>query len=54
MGHTGGCGPAASTIRRRWRSPWPATRARYRQPGERADRVAIEIAVDKVMCNSGL
>ena len=23
--------------------------ARYRQPGERADRVAIEIAVDKVM-----
>ena len=23
--------------------------ARYRQPGERADRVAIEIAVDKVL-----
>ena len=23
--------------------------ARYRQPGERADRVAIEIAVDKIM-----
>ena len=27
---------------------------RYRQPKERADRVVIEIEVDRVMCNSGL
>jgi hypothetical protein len=27
---------------------------RYRQPGERPDRVVIEIEVDRVMCNSGL
>jgi F420H(2)-dependent biliverdin reductase len=27
---------------------------RYRQPGERPDRVVIEIEVDHVMCNSGL
>lgn len=27
---------------------------RYRQPGEREDRVVIEIEVDHVMCNSGL
>jgi len=26
--------------------------ARYRQPGERADRVAIEIAVDKIIGNA--
>ena len=35
--------------RRRRASPprSPATRSRYRQPGERPDRVAIEIAVDR-------
>jgi PPOX class probable F420-dependent enzyme len=27
---------------------------RYRQPGERPDRVVIQIEVDRVMCNSGL
>jgi hypothetical protein len=27
---------------------------RYRQPGQRPDRVVIEIEVDRVMCNSGL
>jgi hypothetical protein len=27
---------------------------RYRPPGERPDRVVIEIEVDHVMCNSGL
>ena len=27
---------------------------RYRQPGERPDRVVIEIEVDHMMCNSGL
>ncbi len=28
--------------------------ARYREPKGRADRVVIEIQVDRVMCNSGL
>lgn len=28
--------------------------ARYREPKVRADRVVIEIEVDRVMCNSGL
>ncbi len=28
--------------------------ARYREPKGRADRVVIEIEVDRVMCNSGL
>ena len=32
-----------------WRPPSPPTPARYRQPGERPDRVAIEIAVDRIL-----
>jgi hypothetical protein len=28
--------------------------ARYREPGQRDDRVAIEIAVDRVLCSGTL